>query len=177
MLKWTIYRYIHSCPAWWIKLRVCSNLHNHRYGQSEQKPGWCYLPFWWSLWWLIARSGSCVYKTIFSVPHSPDYNVEFFRNFQLVMNALDNRGNTDLLHFSTVCVNTHRFVISQNLIVIRSSCPAARNHVNRMCLAADIPLIESGTAGYLGQVTVIKKVRRWFDTCTFLSWTFSHCWR
>ncbi|XP_064579151.1 SUMO-activating enzyme subunit 2 isoform X3 [Zonotrichia leucophrys gambelii] len=57
--------------------------------------------------------------------HSPDYNVEFFRQFTLVMNALDNR--------------------------------AARNHVNRMCLAADIPLIESGTAGYLGQVTVIKK--------------------
>lgn len=38
---------------------------------------------------------------------------------------------------------------------------AARNHVNRMCLAADIPLIESGTAGYLGQVTVIKKVATW----------------
>ncbi|XP_041077703.1 SUMO-activating enzyme subunit 2-like isoform X1 [Polyodon spathula] len=56
---------------------------------------------------------------------NPDYNVEFFRNFMLVMNALDNR--------------------------------AARNHVNRMCLAADIPLIESGTAGYLGQVAVIKK--------------------
>ncbi|XP_076878393.1 SUMO-activating enzyme subunit 2 isoform X2 [Brachyhypopomus gauderio] len=56
---------------------------------------------------------------------NPDYSVEFFRTFQLVMNALDNR--------------------------------AARNHVNRMCLAADIPLIESGTAGYLGQVTVIKK--------------------
>ncbi|RXM32565.1 SUMO-activating enzyme subunit 2 [Acipenser ruthenus] len=57
---------------------------------------------------------------------NPDYNVEFFRNFMLVMNALDNR--------------------------------AARNHVNRMCLAADIPLIESGTAGYLGQVAVIKKL-------------------
>uniref|UniRef100_A0A8C9SRJ2 SUMO-activating enzyme subunit 2 n=1 Tax=Scleropages formosus TaxID=113540 RepID=A0A8C9SRJ2_SCLFO len=56
---------------------------------------------------------------------NPDYNVEFFKNFMLVMNALDNR--------------------------------AARNHVNRMCLAANIPLIESGTAGYLGQVTVIKK--------------------
>ncbi|TKS73033.1 SUMO-activating enzyme subunit 2 [Collichthys lucidus] len=56
---------------------------------------------------------------------NPDYNVEFFRKFVLVMNALDNG--------------------------------AARNHVNRMCLAADIPLIESGTAGYLGQVTVIKK--------------------
>ncbi|KAF5288283.1 hypothetical protein FQA39_LY04051 [Lamprigera yunnana] len=34
---------------------------------------------------------------------------------------------------------------------------AARNHVNRMCLAADIPLIESGTAGYSGQVEFIKK--------------------
>ncbi|KAM3918371.1 SUMO-activating enzyme subunit 2 [Leptodactylus fuscus] len=54
-----------------------------------------------------------------------EYDVEFFRKFTLVMNALDNR--------------------------------AARNHVNRMCLAADVPLIESGTAGYLGQVTVIKK--------------------
>lgn len=41
----------------------------------------------------------------------------------------------------------------------KTSCfAAARNHVNRMCLAADVPLIESGTAGYLGQVTVIKKV-------------------
>lgn len=28
-----------------------------------------------------------------------------------------------------------------------------------MCLAADIPLIESGTQGYLGQAYVIKKVR------------------
>ncbi|GFQ76042.1 SUMO-activating enzyme subunit 2 [Trichonephila clavata] len=34
---------------------------------------------------------------------------------------------------------------------------AARSHVNRMCLAADVPLIESGSAGYLGQVTVYKK--------------------
>ncbi|XP_018322684.1 SUMO-activating enzyme subunit 2 isoform X3 [Agrilus planipennis] len=34
---------------------------------------------------------------------------------------------------------------------------AARNHVNRMCLAADVPLIESGTSGYSGQVEIIKK--------------------
>lgn len=33
----------------------------------------------------------------------------------------------------------------------------ARRHVNRLCLAAGVPLIESGTEGYLGQVTVIKK--------------------
>lgn len=56
---------------------------------------------------------------------NPDYNVNFFSQFDIVLNALDNR--------------------------------AARNHVNRMCLAADVPLIESGTAGYLGQVTLIKK--------------------
>lgn len=34
----------------------------------------------------------------------------------------------------------------------------ARRHVNRMCLAADTPLIESGTTGFEGQVQVIKKV-------------------
>ena len=28
----------------------------------------------------------------------------------------------------------------------------ARRHVNRLCLAAKVPLVESGTAGYLGQV-------------------------
>ena len=34
---------------------------------------------------------------------------------------------------------------------------AARRHVNRMCLAADVPLIESGTTGFQGQVQAIKK--------------------
>jgi ubiquitin-like 1-activating enzyme E1 B len=42
----------------------------------------------------------------------------------------------------------------------------ARRHVNMMCLAADVPLIESGTTGYLGQAYVIKKdVTECFD-CT-----------
>eukprot|EP00043_Microstomoeca_roanoka_P008867 m.85133 g.85133 ORF g.85133 m.85133 type:complete len:600 (-) comp14413_c0_seq6:138-1937(-) len=53
------------------------------------------------------------------------FNLRFFEQFDLVMNALDNLK--------------------------------ARNHVNRMCLAAKKPLVESGSAGYLGQVTVIKK--------------------
>lgn len=35
----------------------------------------------------------------------------------------------------------------------------ARRHVNRMCVAAQVPLVESGTAGYLGQVQPILKVR------------------
>ncbi|KAJ8116248.1 hypothetical protein OPT61_g2275 [Boeremia exigua] len=33
----------------------------------------------------------------------------------------------------------------------------ARRHVNKMCLAANIPLIESGTTGFNGNVQVIKK--------------------
>lgn len=33
----------------------------------------------------------------------------------------------------------------------------ARKHVNRLCLAANVPLIDSGTTGYLGQVMPIFK--------------------
>ncbi|KAJ2755083.1 E1 ubiquitin-activating protein uba2 [Coemansia pectinata] len=54
----------------------------------------------------------------------PTFDVDWFSQFDLVLNALDNLE--------------------------------ARRHVNTMCLAAHVPLIESGTAGYLGQVTVIK---------------------
>lgn len=53
------------------------------------------------------------------------FNVEWFRGFKIVLNALDNLE--------------------------------ARRHVNRMCLAADVPLIESGTTGFNGQVQVIKR--------------------
>lgn len=53
------------------------------------------------------------------------YNMDWFRGFDIVFNALDNMD--------------------------------ARRHVNRMCLAADVPLIESGTTGFNGQVQVIKK--------------------
>lgn len=56
----------------------------------------------------------------------PQFNVDWFKSFNLVFNALDNLE--------------------------------ARRHVNRMCLAADVPLVESGTTGFNGQVQVIKKV-------------------
>ncbi|CAI2179613.1 4784_t:CDS:10 [Funneliformis geosporum] len=77
------------------------------------------------------------------------FNVEWFKSFDIVMNALDNLD--------------------------------ARRHVNMMCLVADVPLIESGTEGYLGQVTVIKKgisecydcqpkpLKRTFPVCTIRS--------
>lgn len=34
----------------------------------------------------------------------------------------------------------------------------ARRHVNKLCQAAGVPLIESGTAGYMGQAVPIVKV-------------------
>ncbi|KAK9806335.1 hypothetical protein WJX72_010622 [[Myrmecia] bisecta] len=55
----------------------------------------------------------------------PQYDVDFFRKFDLVLNGLDNLE--------------------------------ARRHVNRLCLAAEVPLVESGTTGYIGQVSVHKK--------------------
>lgn len=35
----------------------------------------------------------------------------------------------------------------------------ARKHINRMALAAGVPIVESGTQGYFGQVQPIVKVR------------------
>ncbi|KZT71220.1 hypothetical protein DAEQUDRAFT_688223 [Daedalea quercina L-15889] len=57
----------------------------------------------------------------------PQFDVAWFRGFDIVLNALDNLD--------------------------------ARRHVNKMCMAANIPLVESGTAGYLGQVQPILKDR------------------
>ncbi|KZT02787.1 uncharacterized protein LAESUDRAFT_729747 [Laetiporus sulphureus 93-53] len=57
----------------------------------------------------------------------PQFDVAWFRGFNIVLNALDNLD--------------------------------ARRHVNKMCMAANVPLVESGTAGYLGQVQPILKDR------------------
>ncbi|KAL9244990.1 hypothetical protein vseg_018701 [Gypsophila vaccaria] len=57
----------------------------------------------------------------------PEFNVDFFKQFNVVLNGLDNLD--------------------------------ARRHVNRLCLAAGVPLVESGTTGFLGQVAVHLKDR------------------
>ncbi|KAJ8894256.1 hypothetical protein PR048_006868 [Dryococelus australis] len=44
-----------------------------------------------------------------------------------------------------------------NLVINALDNTAARLYVSRQCVNADIPLIESGTAGYRGQVELIKK--------------------
>ena len=52
--------------------------------------------------------------------------------------------------------NVHYFLSLKFAMVLNAlDNRAARSHVNRMCLAADVPLVESGTAGYLGQVSLI----------------------
>jgi ubiquitin-like 1-activating enzyme E1 B len=43
--------------------------------------------------------------------------------------------------------------------VLRDGCEDARRHVNKMCMASNVPLVESGTAGYLGQVQPLLKVK------------------
>ncbi|KJA18252.1 hypothetical protein HYPSUDRAFT_205501 [Hypholoma sublateritium FD-334 SS-4] len=55
----------------------------------------------------------------------PQYDIQWFQQFNIVLNALDNLD--------------------------------ARRHVNKMCMAANVPLVESGTAGYLGQVQPLLK--------------------
>ncbi|RWS28786.1 SUMO-activating enzyme subunit 2-like protein, partial [Leptotrombidium deliense] len=73
----------------------------------------------------FAHSTDVHIEPIHNSIQSPEYSVNYFKSFSLVINALDNR--------------------------------AARSHVNRMCLAANVPLIESGSEGYLGQVFTIRK--------------------
>ncbi|KZP09553.1 hypothetical protein FIBSPDRAFT_801990 [Athelia psychrophila] len=79
----------------------------------------------------------------------PQFDIEWFEGFDIVLNALDNLE--------------------------------ARRHVNKMCMAAKVPLVESGTAGYLGQVQPLLKDRtecfdcipkptpKTFPTCTIRS--------
>ncbi|KAI9029685.1 hypothetical protein CLU79DRAFT_735437 [Phycomyces nitens] len=55
----------------------------------------------------------------------PQFGIEWFKQFSLVLNALDNLD--------------------------------ARYYVNKMCLAAEVALVESGTSGYKGQSYIIKK--------------------
>jgi ubiquitin-like 1-activating enzyme E1 B len=48
----------------------------------------------------------------------------------------------------------HQFVKRFDVVLNGLDNLEARKHVNRLCLAAETPLVESGTTGYLGQVTV-----------------------
>ena len=57
------------------------------------------------------------------------------------------------------CLSIYHILIFKFALVLNAlDNRAARSHVNRMCLAADVPLVESGTAGYLGQVNAVNIV-------------------
>ncbi|BFU22847.1 ubiquitin-activating enzyme, putative [Entamoeba histolytica HM-1:IMSS-B] len=51
------------------------------------------------------------------------FNIDYYKTFDIVINALDNLN--------------------------------ARKHVNRMCVCANVPLIDGGTSGFIGQTTPI----------------------
>ena len=76
--------------------------------------------------------------------------MNFFKQFSLDMNALDNKSKR-LPSPSPL----PRFKLPYHSLVCYS---IAKNHINRLCLATGVTLIKSGSAGYLGQVTVIRKV-------------------
>lgn len=58
-------------------------------------------------------------------------------------------------------IKSHRFNIAYfqtfDLVLNALDNVDARRHVNRLCLAAKVPLFDSGTTGYLGQVMPILK--------------------
>ncbi|KAK2583700.1 hypothetical protein KPH14_009622 [Odynerus spinipes] len=74
--------------------------------------------------------------------------------------ALGFNPNAQIVHYHDSITSSEfglSFFKKFSLVMNALDNRAARNHVNRMCLAADVPLIESGTAGYEGQVELIKK--------------------
>jgi ubiquitin-like 1-activating enzyme E1 B len=63
-------------------------------------------------------------------------------------------------HHGNVCDNSQfhaEFVKQFDVVLNALDNVVARRRVNRLCLAASVPLIEAGTTGYLGQVTTIHK--------------------
>ncbi|CAB9497029.1 activating enzyme subunit 2 [Seminavis robusta] len=63
-------------------------------------------------------------------------------------------------HHGNVCDNTKfnvHFVKKFDLVLNALDNVTARRRVNRLCLAASVPLVEAGTTGYLGQVNVMDK--------------------
>ena len=55
------------------------------------------------------------------------------------------------------------FYKSFNLVCNALDNIDARRHVNRICLAANVPLIESGSTGYMGQVSIHVKGYECYD--------------
>lgn len=62
-----------------------------------------------------------------------------------------------LAHHGNVCDNSKfnvQYVSQFNLVLNALDNVVARRRVNRLCLAANVPLVEAGTTGYLGMIVI-----------------------
>ena len=67
-------------------------------------------------------------------------------------------SHVEALHDTILNVKYNKQFYNQFTFVINAlDNNSTRVHVNRMCLAANIPLVESGSAGYFGNVRLILK--------------------
>jgi ubiquitin-like 1-activating enzyme E1 B len=76
------------------------------------------------------------------------------------MVPVDQESAEYIPHHGNVCDNAKfnvQYVAQFNLVLNALDNVTARRRVNRLCLAANVPLVEAGTTGYLGQVKVIDK--------------------
>jgi len=76
---------------------------------------------------------------------------EAVKQFRPDAKILSHHGNVKDSEFGL------EFVSKFDVVVNALDNLEARRHVNRLCLAAEKPLMEAGSTGHLGQVTVIKK--------------------
>jgi len=101
--------------------------------------------------------------------------VEAVKRLRPSLNVVARQGNIKEPHYGL------DFFRRFDLVVNGLDNLEARQHVNKMCVHAGIPLVESGTAGYLGQVSVHvggrtecfdcqpKPVPKSFPSCTIRS--------
>eukprot|EP00932_Pfiesteria_piscicida_P016896 SRR837773.380.p2 GENE.SRR837773.380~~SRR837773.380.p2 ORF type:complete len:592 (+),score=288.67 SRR837773.380:53-1777(+) len=76
---------------------------------------------------------------------------EAVKQFRPEANITAHHGNVKDAKFGI------EFVSQFDVVVNALDNLEARRHVNRLCLAAEKPLLEAGSTGHLGQVTVIRK--------------------
>jgi ubiquitin-like 1-activating enzyme E1 B len=76
---------------------------------------------------------------------------EIVKSFNKELEVVSHYDNIKSPQFSTI------FYEKFNVVLNALDNLDARRHVNRLCLAANVPLIDSGTTGYLGQVMPILK--------------------
>lgn len=96
-------------------------------------------------------------------------NRQFLFNKESVGKSKSHVARESVLEFNpNVNINSHfgditdrkygsAFFNKFKLVINALDNKRARSHVNRMCLSNDIPLLESGTMGFSGQVEFIKK--------------------